>query len=493
MAESSTVGDYGHIPGGALTPSPGNQRAVVRSRPNRPRPHRPETELVAILSQHPEWSKAVRTELAASNCRAAVFDLDGAGSLKAQLTEAVRRILSEPSFRAVISEAAFINQGQRITVADPLISAVPEDAGSIVAMFTGAGLPILVHNCADPDTAWACGVADAKPAMWGHLYDSLKAIIADHDAQYGSRREFDAQNNFAPNYDRCELDNPASAIAIRYENDYVEEAVRDYARSSIDPIRILDIGCGSGRFEEILLSDAHLANCIGQVIAVDFAPEHLCRAQHRVNHFLPAAQQSKIIWLRRLAQNLQWPSAYFDIVIAGFAVVSFVDPIRVLQQAHRVLKPGGIFVGSAYNRAAKVYEFRKQIAERPGADRFPGFAARVDAEEGRVVLPDGSSITCHALNPENFEMVTRLAGLEPVQQKTRTFPILSGCLRRAYLDRMSGRNGETLDDVDVRGGGNLQSYQNRNLHVDPVLYNAELDLQQVMPGNGLYVHLTAIR
>lgn len=488
--------NHGRLADRAAIPAGGEHQTPIGSRPNRHQQHRPDTEFVAILSHDVRWARAVSAELAAFDCRAEIIDVDGNGSLRDRLSNSVRKILCEARCRAVISEAVFIDDhDQRITIAEPLIDTLPRDAGSIVSQIVGAGLPLLVNidsSAADMTTVWASAAAGAKPAVRGRLYDDLRASLADMNTCV-RRREFDVQNNFARDYDRSELENPATAMAVHYENDYVAQAVRDYAESSIDPIRILDIGCGSGRFEEILLSDADLANRIEQIVAVDFAPEHLRRAQRRITSLLGAAERSKIIWLRRLAQNLQWPPGYFDVVIAGFAVVSFADPIRVLQQAHRVLKPGGIFVGSAYNKKAAVYDFRKQIAERPGADRFPAFAARVDPEDGLLILPDGNSIACQTVDPDEFKMVTRLAGLAPLRDKIRTFPILSGNVRRAYLDRLSGRTDQTLDDVDVHGGDRPRSYQNRNLHVDPVLWAAELDFQRVMPNNGVYVYLTAIR
>lgn len=73
-----------------------------------------------------------------------------------------------------------------------------------------------------------------------------------------------------------------------------------------------------------------------QVIAVDFSPRMLERAQRR------ASVLGLEVELREMdVQNLAFPDCVFDTVFATFVFCSVPDPVLGLQQLRRVCKPGG--------------------------------------------------------------------------------------------------------------------------------------------------------
>jgi phosphatidylethanolamine/phosphatidyl-N-methylethanolamine N-methyltransferase len=108
--------------------------------------------------------------------------------------------------------------------------------------------------------------------------------------------------------------------------------VRVIRSLGIEPgARILEIGVGTG-----LALEAYPTHC--HVTGIDLAPEMLERAQDRVNRngwrHISLAQGD--------ALNLQFPDDSFDYVMA-FHVVSVVpDPQRMMAEAQRVCRPGGL-------------------------------------------------------------------------------------------------------------------------------------------------------
>jgi phosphatidylethanolamine/phosphatidyl-N-methylethanolamine N-methyltransferase len=95
--------------------------------------------------------------------------------------------------------------------------------------------------------------------------------------------------------------------------------------------RVLELGVGTG-----LSLDAYPAHC--QVTGVDLAPDMLERAQDKVNR----NGWRHITLEQGDALNLRFPDDSFDYVMA-FHVVSVVpDPLRMMAEAQRLCRPGGV-------------------------------------------------------------------------------------------------------------------------------------------------------
>lgn len=112
---------------------------------------------------------------------------------------------------------------------------------------------------------------------------------------------------------------------------------------NIEPgARVLEIGVGTG-----LSLDAYPSHC--QVTGIDLAPDMLERAQERVNQngwrHITLAQGD--------ALDLQFEDNSFDYVMA-FHVISVVpDPHRMLAEARRVARPGGVITIINHFRSQK--------------------------------------------------------------------------------------------------------------------------------------------
>ena len=98
--------------------------------------------------------------------------------------------------------------------------------------------------------------------------------------------------------------------------------------------RVLDIGCGIGGLDQVLLSlgAAH-------VTAVDVAPPLIALARHRV---AGSPDASRIAFETTEPEKpLPFPDASFDIVFTKDAWLHVVDKPALLRDVHRLLKPGG--------------------------------------------------------------------------------------------------------------------------------------------------------
>jgi len=91
------------------------------------------------------------------------------------------------------------------------------------------------------------------------------------------------------------------------------------------PSRVLDVGCGTGKWAALLASSGH------DVSGIEPSMEMLCRARARVKADL---RQGK-------GEALPWPDGSFDRVIYINVLHHLTDPLRALSESFRVLRAGG--------------------------------------------------------------------------------------------------------------------------------------------------------
>jgi SAM-dependent methyltransferase len=124
-----------------------------------------------------------------------------------------------------------------------------------------------------------------------------------------------------------DYDDVARAFDRRYElYDYegIRRSLIAFVSDREHP-RVLEVGCGAGKWLTLLASEG----C--DVAGLDPSDEMLAIARGRVNGDLR----------RGTAEALPWEDASFDRVIYVNALHHFVDPPRALEEAWRVLRPGG--------------------------------------------------------------------------------------------------------------------------------------------------------
>lgn len=116
---------------------------------------------------------------------------------------------------------------------------------------------------------------------------------------------------------------------------------------------ILEIACGTGRVTR------HLATSVKHdtITATDLNPDMISVAKERT-------QGAFIKWLPADAMELPFDDNSFDLVVIQFGVMFFPDRQKGLNEAYRVLKPGGKLIFNTWDKSENVpgiYEGRNVI------------------------------------------------------------------------------------------------------------------------------------
>lgn len=106
--------------------------------------------------------------------------------------------------------------------------------------------------------------------------------------------------------------------------------------AGLPPWRILDVACGTGRLEEMILDfdpDAHITG-------VDISREMIEIAKQRV----PESAGRNVRWVVAPAEELPVDDDTIDVVACANAFHLVADPCKTLAEFRRVLRPGGRLV-----------------------------------------------------------------------------------------------------------------------------------------------------
>lgn len=95
--------------------------------------------------------------------------------------------------------------------------------------------------------------------------------------------------------------------------------------------RILDAGCGNGRYSQFLLSEA---DADATLTSFDYSQQMLQRARKRL-------QNSRVTQVAADLTRLPYPDACFDAIVCGWVLEHLPDPSPGLWELARVLRPGG--------------------------------------------------------------------------------------------------------------------------------------------------------
>jgi len=98
-------------------------------------------------------------------------------------------------------------------------------------------------------------------------------------------------------------------------------------RSSAFPRLVLEVGVGTG-------ANLPFYPDSSRVVAVDASPEMLAIARRRRTRAVVQLSQTDV-------HQLAFPDATFDGVVGSFLLCNVTDPLAVLQEVRRVLRPGG--------------------------------------------------------------------------------------------------------------------------------------------------------
>jgi 2-polyprenyl-6-hydroxyphenyl methylase/3-demethylubiquinone-9 3-methyltransferase len=123
--------------------------------------------------------------------------------------------------------------------------------------------------------------------------------------------------------------------------------------------RVLDVGCGEGRFTE------ELARAGARAVGIDIAEEPLRRARARAPE----------LDLRLVDGDAPWElaDAEFDVVWAGETIEHVADTAAWLSEVRRVLRSGGMLLASTPANGPLAL-MRSAVSKRAFAERFDPLA-----------------------------------------------------------------------------------------------------------------------
>jgi ubiquinone/menaquinone biosynthesis C-methylase UbiE len=121
------------------------------------------------------------------------------------------------------------------------------------------------------------------------------------------------------------------------------EVARLLEGSDIGGCAVLDIGCGLGAIDELLVKEYHAASVIG----IDVDPSLLERMQERIER---AGMTDRIQGLQVEGGPLPFADASFDVVFSKDSLVQIPDKPAIFAEVLRVLRPEGRFIASDWLR-----------------------------------------------------------------------------------------------------------------------------------------------
>jgi ubiquinone/menaquinone biosynthesis C-methylase UbiE len=97
---------------------------------------------------------------------------------------------------------------------------------------------------------------------------------------------------------------------------------------------VLDIGCGTGEFEKLVLN----RHPNQQIVGVDISQKMLEIAQQKCRAY------PNVVFLEGSVLALPFSDHSFDVIVSASAFHYFDEPEAALKETRRVLRPGGILV-----------------------------------------------------------------------------------------------------------------------------------------------------
>lgn len=119
--------------------------------------------------------------------------------------------------------------------------------------------------------------------------------------------------------------------------------------STMKGMKVLDLGCGDG--DDLLHYQRLGATCYG----IDASEEMLALANKNIPHATLVSASF---------QSIPFPNDEFDLVTSKYAIQTVDDVDVVLQEAHRVLKPGGVLLYIA------VHPLRQFVEKKRGGKDY---------------------------------------------------------------------------------------------------------------------------
>ena len=190
--------------------------------------------------------------------------------------------------------------------------------------------------------------------------------------------------------------------------------------------RVLDLACGRGA---CLRPVAAAVGPRGFVLGVDLAEPMIAATAAE----LRAAGIDNAEVRVGDAERLDFPDASFDVVLCGFGVFFFPNPLAALAECRRILRPGGRFAASTFASGRGGYAWAEEIAREMGQEPQPLHSA--------VRMAEGLSA---ALRQVGFDEI------DSTERQARFVFADADAYVAWYWSHAGRRHLETLDEKELR-------------------------------------------
>lgn len=215
---------------------------------------------------------------------------------------------------------------------------------------------------------------------------------------------------------------------LLHNSPYDTEVLFRYVHAaSVATGRVLEVGCGLG-YGSLAVK---MLNPGVEVTAIDYDPGSIEFARRHLNH-------GRVTYEVAHGEGLPFPEASFDTVICYEVVEHVADPGALIAEIRRVLRRGGMLVGSTPNHRLYAYRVnRARGAESHDALRragvWPWHLHELDERSIGVLLED------HGFIPGRYIYPTYVKGLDLRRQ-------MQGMNPRARLALLAAQEGSSAAD-----------------------------------------------
>jgi ubiquinone/menaquinone biosynthesis C-methylase UbiE len=145
-------------------------------------------------------------------------------------------------------------------------------------------------------------------------------------------------------------DSGAKVYNIQYFAEQMEKYAKalKYIKFKSNEI-ILDAGCGTGLFEEII------RNKENSIFCVDISSQMLTIAKSRLRDY------NNIFLINADVDHLPFLNSSFDVSIAFTVIQNVPNPVRSIKELNRVLKSGGLSVISCPKKKMELNDFKSLL------------------------------------------------------------------------------------------------------------------------------------
>lgn len=217
--------------------------------------------------------------------------------------------------------------------------------------------------------------------------------------------------------------------------DLVEEhrARYEFAMGFVREMNVIDIGCGSG------YGSAMLGTVSKRVVGIDISEDAIRSAKENYASGNVEFRTGDVI-------NMEFGDNEFDAGVCFEVIEHIENPVKMLEEAGRIITDGGIFIASTPNGVVKV-----------SSQRNPYHVREYSLDQFRTMLED-----CFKPDKWNIEIFGQFI-------KGKTYARFGVAMKNIFLT-MKGAMGVKPKSKSVNTEKSLVSYEFRNEHAELAEY-----------------------